>query len=76
MSKSEVYSWRLEPALMAELEAAARGEKVPLAVVLERLTRDWLRQRREQDEVGAGAPARRIDGVRGVVRTREIGDQC
>jgi hypothetical protein len=50
MSKSEVYSWRLEPALKAELEAAARAEEVPLAVVLERLTRDWLRQRREQDE--------------------------
>jgi hypothetical protein len=50
MNKSEVYSWRLEPALKAELEAAARSEKVPLSVVLERLTRDWLRQRKEQDE--------------------------
>ena len=50
MNKSEVYSWRLEPALKAELEVAARAEKVPLSVVLERLTRDWLRQRKEQDE--------------------------
>jgi hypothetical protein len=31
MSKSEVYSWRLEPALKIEL------------------TRDWLRQRKEED---------------------------
>jgi hypothetical protein len=50
MSKSEVYSWRLELALKADLEAAARSEKVPLSVVLERLTRDWLRQRKEHDE--------------------------
>ena len=50
MSKSEVYSWRLELALKADLEAAARAEKVPLSVVLERLTRDWLRQRKEHDE--------------------------
>src|SRR5262245_57484695 len=48
MDKSEVYSWRLEPALKADLEAAARSEKVPLSVVLERLTRDWLRQRKRQ----------------------------
>ena len=48
MSKSEVYSWRLSPALKAELEAAARAETVSLSVVLERLTRDWLRQRKEQ----------------------------
>ena len=41
MSKSEVYSWRLELALKADLE---------LSVVLERLTRDWLRQRKEHDE--------------------------
>jgi hypothetical protein len=50
MNKSEVYRWRLTPALKAELEAAARAEKVPLSVVLERLTRDWLRQRKEHDE--------------------------
>ncbi len=28
MSKSEVYSWRLSPALKAQLEAAARAEKM------------------------------------------------
>src|SRR5262245_62641709 len=50
MDKSEVYSWRLEPVLKADLEAAARSEKVPLSVVLERLTRDWLKQRKEHDE--------------------------
>jgi hypothetical protein len=50
MNKSEVYSWRLTSKLKAELERAARVEKVSLSVVLERLTRDWLRKRKEQDE--------------------------
>jgi hypothetical protein len=50
MSKSEVYSWRLTSKLKAELEQAARAEKVSLSVVLERLTRDWLRKREEHDE--------------------------
>ena len=50
MSKSEVYSWRLTSKLKAELERAARAEKVSLSVVLERLAHDWLRQRKEQDE--------------------------
>ena len=47
-----------------------------LSVVLERLTRDWLRQRREQDESEQERVRAAIDGVRGVVQgTREIGDQ-
>jgi hypothetical protein len=50
MNKSEVYSWRLTSKLKEELEQAARAEKVSLSVVLELLTRDWLRQRKEQDE--------------------------
>jgi hypothetical protein len=45
MSKSEVYSWRLTPALKAELEAAARAEKLPLSTLLERMAEDWLRER-------------------------------
>ena len=50
MSKSEVYSWRVTSKLKGELKQAARAEKVSLSVVLEGLTRDWLRQRKEQDE--------------------------
>lgn len=49
-SKSEVYSWRLTAKLKAELERAAGAEKESLSVVLERLARDWLRQRKEQDK--------------------------
>jgi|RifCSP13_1_1023834.scaffolds.fasta_scaffold511535_1 hypothetical protein len=42
MSKSEVYSWRVTPALKAQLEAAAREEKTSVALLLERMARDWL----------------------------------
>jgi hypothetical protein len=50
MSKSEVYSWRLSPALKADLEAAARAEKTSVSAVLEHLVRDWLRERAQVDE--------------------------
>jgi hypothetical protein len=46
MSKSEVYSWRLTPALKAELEAAARAEKLPLSTLLQRIAENWLKQRK------------------------------
>ncbi len=42
MSKSEVYSWRLTPELKAELEAAARAEKVSVADLLAQAVRAWL----------------------------------
>ena|SRR5262245_31182728 len=51
MNKSEVYSWRLTPALKTELERAARADGTSLATILERLTRDWLKQRKNNDEV-------------------------
>ena len=48
--KSEVYSWRLSSELKRDLERAARDEGVPISRVLERLTQDWLAQRRSEDE--------------------------
>ena len=42
MSKSEVYSWRLEPALKVALEDAARVEGLTLSGLLERIAREWL----------------------------------
>ncbi len=50
MSKSEVYSWRVTPALKAELEAAARAENTSVGVILERIARDWLNGRRPGGE--------------------------
>jgi hypothetical protein len=50
MSKSEVYSWRVTPALKARLEDAAHAEKLSLAALLERIVQDWLRGRTPLDD--------------------------
>jgi putative NIF3 family GTP cyclohydrolase 1 type 2 len=50
MSKSEVYSWRITPALKAQLETVARKEKTTLAALLERIASDWLRERVSADD--------------------------
>ncbi len=42
MSKSEVYSWRLNPGLKSALEQAARAEQISLARLLERIVQEWL----------------------------------
>ena len=49
MAKSEVYSWRVTPALKAELEEAARSENTSVGVILERIARDWLQTREQED---------------------------
>jgi hypothetical protein len=48
--RTEVYSWRLSPNLKRDLERAARDEGVPVSRILERVTQDWLAQRRKDDE--------------------------
>jgi predicted transcriptional regulator len=50
MSKSEVYSWRLTPALKARLEAQARAEELPVSALLERVIEDWLKRRQPPDD--------------------------
>ena len=47
MAKTEVYSWRLDPELKQELEAAARAEKTSVGGLLERATKDLLKKRRK-----------------------------
>ena len=42
MDKSEVYSWRLSPAVKAALEEAARRERQSMAALLDRIVRGWL----------------------------------
>jgi hypothetical protein len=48
--KSEVYSWRLSPALKRALESQARNEKISLSELLDRVARDWLAQQRAADD--------------------------
>jgi hypothetical protein len=45
--KTEVYSWRLSAERKAELEEEARREGASLAALLDRVTRDWLAERRK-----------------------------
>src|SRR3954451_13877266 len=53
MSKSEVYSWRLDPDLKQRLEQAARDERLSMGSLLERIARDWLGgQRPNESEEG------------------------
>ena len=40
--KSEVYSWRLSPALKTALEETARQEHTAVATLLDRIVSDWL----------------------------------
>ena len=47
MSKTEVYSWRVDPELKSELEAVARTEKTSISTLVERAVREWLGQRKK-----------------------------
>jgi hypothetical protein len=73
LRKSEVYSWRLDPDLKAQLEQRARDEGgIALAALLERISRDWLCAKaadssddeREQARIKAAA-MRAIGSLRG-----------
>jgi hypothetical protein len=42
MSKTEVYSWRVDADLKQRLEAEARAEGMSLGALLDRIVRDWF----------------------------------
>jgi hypothetical protein len=70
--KTEVYSWRVSAAKKAELESEARREGTSVAELLERITADWLRERRtsrngEEDE--QAALRRRVMATVGTMRS-------
>jgi hypothetical protein len=50
MTKSEVYSWRLDPDLKRRLEEAAHEEKTSIGALLDRIVRDWLGGRRPDED--------------------------
>ena len=45
--KTEVYSWRLSAERKAELEEEARREGASLSTLLDRVTGEWLAERRK-----------------------------
>jgi hypothetical protein len=71
MSKSEVYSWRLDPKTKARLEAAARKDGRSLAELLDEITGEWLeRTGRAPDEA---EQARRRRAAAAVIGTLTSG---
>ncbi len=75
--KTEVYSWRLSAERKAELEDEARREGTSLSALLDRVTADWLAERRNGhsgDEAEQAAIRKRampaIGSIRGGDPTR------
>lgn len=44
--KTEVFRWRVASDRLAELKAEARRRRVSVSALLDRITSDWLAQRR------------------------------
>lgn len=69
--KSAVYSWRLSPDRKAELEDEARRDGKTIAGLLEEITADWLRQRRNgrrNDDAEQEALRKRVMATVGTIR--------
>ena len=52
MSKTEVYSWRVDSDLKRRLEAEACAEKTSIGALLDRIVREWFGRepRHEEDD--------------------------
>lgn len=76
--KTEVYSWRLTADRKAELEEEARRDGISFSALLDRVTAEWLGERRNgsasDDEVEQTAIRKRamsaIGSIRGADPTR------
>jgi len=69
--KTEVYSWRLSAERKAELEAEARREGTSLSGLLDKVTADWLAERRNghsDDEAEQAALRKRVMATVGTIR--------
>jgi len=53
MKRTEVYSWRLSPALKGALEEAARREHKSVARLLEEMAEGWLTRRSRPSDAAA-----------------------
>ncbi len=69
--KTEVYSWRLSAERKAELEEEARREGTSLSALLDRMTAEWLAERRNgnsDDEAEQVAMRKRAAAAIGSIR--------
>jgi len=70
--KTEVYSWRLSAARKADLESEARQEGISVSKLLEKITADWLAQRRNghsKDDAEQAALRKRVMATVGTIRS-------
>ncbi|MGC2247973.1 MAG: hypothetical protein WA609_15305 [Terriglobales bacterium] len=70
--KTEVYSWRVSALRKAELESEAQREGTSLSGLLERITTDWLRRRRDSrngDEAEQAAIRKRVMATVGTIHS-------
>jgi hypothetical protein len=70
MAKTEVYSWRLDPATKVALEDAARKRRASVAAVLDEIVEDWMSRRStgsdtEEQEALHQAASRYIGAIEG-----------
>jgi hypothetical protein len=69
--KTEVYSWRVSAARKTDLESEARREGTSMAELLEKITADWLQQRRTSrngEEAEQADLRRRVMATVGTIR--------
>ncbi|HKH99210.1 MAG TPA: hypothetical protein VJ999_08890 [Candidatus Sulfotelmatobacter sp.] len=74
--KTEVYSWRVSADKKAELEEEARRESTSLSALLDRVTSDWLAERRNgnvDDEAEQAAIRKRAMAAIGSIRGGDPG---
>lgn len=64
MTKTEVYSWRVDPAVKAALEQAARVKGTGVARLLDRIVQDWLRRELPPEEEAEGQRRLRVAAER------------
>lgn len=70
--KTAVYSWRVSAQKKIELESEARREGTSLAELLERITTDWLQDRRSSrngDEAEQAALRKRVMATVGTIHS-------
>jgi hypothetical protein len=72
--KNEVYSWRLSSARKDALEQEARRSGKSVAELLEAITEEWLRARRESAASEAKIQERLKRAARGAIGALSSGD--
>ena len=74
MGKTEVYSWRVEPQLKADLEAEARRREISVSRLLERIVTSWLKQEQPSENDEAVQARLRAKALRAAGQLKGVDD--